>query len=692
MSDAFRHGGTRIHFFKDDIMKIRNLFTVLASITGVALIGFFSSLWLYRSAFNEVVDAYSAQNKSYILADTLRQSSDDLTRLVRTYAATGDTQYKDQYNAVIDIRNGKKPQPVDYYRIYWDFVAGGEPNPRPLGQAISLTDEMKHAGFTDQEFALLDEANKRSNGLIELEVEAMNLVDSGDPANRQKAIELVNSRDYHNFKANIMKPIDDFFVMLDERLTGNIERANATAGFYWSMMMVAAGTLLLVLCAFGYVTFTRVIRSITGLTYAMGEIADDRLETNIVGRDRKDEIGEMAGALEVFRQNALERIRLTQETEANRSLSEKERIEREKQREQEAAELEFASSNLGIGLAQLAEGNISYRITQPFAAHLEEPRINFNHTAEKLDTALRHVAENARGIEAGSNEIRSAADDLAKRTEQQAAAVEETAAALEEITATVKNSTARAREAGELVGRTKAGAEHSGEVVRRAVAAMEAIEKSSSEINNIIGVIDEIAFQTNLLALNAGVEAARAGEAGKGFAVVAQEVRELAQRSANAAKEIKALIGTSSAQVQQGVQLVGDTGKALETIVAEVQEINRHVTAIVEAAQEQSSGLQQINTAVNQMDQDTQKNAAMVEETTAATYNLSREVASLNELLIMFNLSGGARQASAPAKATARTATGTEKSVTSPVKALGRKIANAFSGNAAVKPEEWQDF
>ena len=198
-------------------MKIRNLFTVLASITGVALVGFFSSLWLYRSAFNEVVDAYSAQNKSYILADTLRQSSDDLTRLVRTYAATGDTQYKNQYNAVIDIRNGNKPQPVDYYRIYWDFVAGGEPNPRPLGQAISLTDEMKQAGFTDDEFALLDEANRRSNGLIELEVEAMNLVDSGDPANRQKAIELVNSRDYHNFKANIMKPIDDFFVMLDQR-------------------------------------------------------------------------------------------------------------------------------------------------------------------------------------------------------------------------------------------------------------------------------------------------------------------------------------------------------------------------------------------------------------------------------------------------------------------------------------------
>ncbi|MFC3073502.1 methyl-accepting chemotaxis protein [Shinella pollutisoli] len=464
------------------------------------------------------------------------------------------------------------------------------------------------------------------------------------------------------------------------------------------MTLRTDGTILTTLVALGglfiagivaslFIVARGVTRPIDSLRARMLTLADGETQAAIAGLGRKDEVGQMADAVAVFRDNALERIRLEQEAEANRSLSEKERIEREAQKAREAEAVRFAVDNLAAGLAKLSEGDVSYRISQSFTEALDTVRRDFNNSAEKLETALTQVAENARGIEAGSNEIRSAADDLAKRTEQQAAAVEETAAALEQITTAVTDSTRRAQEAGQLVARTRTGAEQSGEVVRRAVSAMEQIERSSNEINSIIGVIDEIAFQTNLLALNAGVEAARAGEAGKGFAVVAQEVRELAQRSANAAKEIKTLITASNGQVREGVQLVGDTGRALETIVAEVQEINRHVNAIVDAAQEQSSGLQQINTAVNQMDQDTQKNAAMVEETTAATHSLSREVVSLNELLRLFKLSG-ARQA----PASVRAATGAESPSASPVRALGRKVAAAFAGNAAVKQDTWEEF
>jgi methyl-accepting chemotaxis protein len=424
----------------------------------------------------------------------------------------------------------------------------------------------------------------------------------------------------------------------------------------------------------------------------MASLAAGDTQSEIVALGRKDEIGQMAEAVAVFRDNALERQRLEQEADDNRSLSEKERVEREAAKTREAADVKYAVDNLAQALSQLSDGNVSYRIEQPFTAALDGVRNDFNTSASKLQGALEQVADNARSIEAGSAEIRSAADDLAKRTEQQAASVEETAAALEEITTTVKDAARRATEAGSLVSRTRQGAEKSGEVVHNAVKAMEAIEKSSGEIGNIIGVIDDIAFQTNLLALNAGVEAARAGEAGKGFAVVAQEVRELAQRSANAAKEIKTLITASNHQVQNGVHLVGETGKALEMIVSEVQEINRHVTAIVESAQEQSSGLQQINTAVNTMDQDTQKNAAMVEEQTAASHGLARDVASLNALLGQFKLAGMQIERSAGQQRPVRSAQADEAPAVSPARALGRKLAGAFSGNAALKNDSWEEF
>ncbi|MFB9948389.1 methyl-accepting chemotaxis protein [Rhizobium puerariae] len=387
-------------------------------------------------------------------------------------------------------------------------------------------------------------------------------------------------------------------------------------------------------------------REITGpierLRMRMLTLADGNTEEDVAGLDRKDELGSMAVAVSVFRDNAIERIRLERETEENRSLSERERLEREKQKARDAAETQFAVDALATGLQSLADGDVGHRIATPFVPALDDLRTNFNTSLEKLQEALRAVGDNARAIDAGANEIRAAADDLSRRTEQQAASVEETAAALEEITTTVKDATRRAEEAGLLVARTREGAEKSGTVVRNAVTAMREIEKSSDEIGNIIGVIDDIAFQTNLLALNAGVEAARAGEAGKGFAVVAQEVRELAQRSAQAAKEIKTLIIASSSQVRTGVQFVGETGTALEEIVGQVQEINRHVAAIVEAAREQSIGLQEINTAVNTMDQGTQQNAAMVEQSTAASHGLAREAAALTKLLGQFKIGAAA--------------------------------------------------
>nr|MDH4412625.1 methyl-accepting chemotaxis protein [Rhizobium sp.] len=295
---------------------------------------------------------------------------------------------------------------------------------------------------------------------------------------------------------------------------------------------------------------------------------------------------------------------------------------------------------IGHALGQLSDGKLTYRITEAFAERLDAIRVNFNDAVAKLEDAMRRVGQNAQVIAAGSTQIHAAADDLSKRTERQAASVEETAAALEQITTTIGETSHRAQEAGRQVDETRGAAERSGTIVEKAVSAMQEIEGSSKEITTIISVIDEIAFQTNLLALNAGVEAARAGEAGKGFAVVAQEVRELAQRSASAAREIRSLIGKSGNQVKNGVDLVVATGKALEEIVAQVQAVSVNVNAIVEASGDQATGLKEINTAVAVMDQGTQQNAAMVEESTAASRSLAKEAEALFQLIAKFEISG----------------------------------------------------
>ncbi|KAA3506421.1 PAS domain S-box protein [Agrobacterium vitis] len=340
-------------------------------------------------------------------------------------------------------------------------------------------------------------------------------------------------------------------------------------------------------------------------------------------------------------------------------------------------------------LDNLANGDLSQNIEKPFIPSLERLRTDFNAASEKLKRAMATVADNARAIAAGSSEIRTAADELAKRTEQQAASVEETAAALEEITTTVKDSSRRAEEAGQLVSRAREHAEHSGQVVRDAIGAMDQIENSSREISNIIGVIDEIAFQTNLLALNAGVEAARAGEAGKGFAVVAQEVRELAQRSATAAKEIKMLITASGGQVQNGVSLVTKAGSALQEIATQVHDINTNVVAIVEASREQSTALGEINQAVNTVDQGTQQNAAMVEEQTAASHSLAREAAALFELLEQFRFDDVPRSmpssTGGPLRPLPRS---------SPPASRRPVSSSAARGNAALATKEsnWEEF
>jgi methyl-accepting chemotaxis protein/methyl-accepting chemotaxis protein-1 (serine sensor receptor) len=496
----------------------------------------------------------------------------------------------------------------------------------------------------------------------------------------------------------------------------SIPKATVFANLYqmaWTAAGVAALAAVL-LAALGWFISRRFTARINNVIEETGRIAAGHLDVDLRDKARNDEIGDLSRSIAVLLDNNRQKVQLEAEAERTRLREETERQERSVTHAAREESIRFAVSQLGDGLSRLSNGDVTVRLDRAFDPQLDPIRGDFNNAVDKLQDAMLAFSENATTIETGSKEIRSAADDLSRRTEQQAASVEETAAALEEITTSVKDSTARAEEAGSLVARTKQGAERSGEVVRNAVAAMSEIERSSQSISNIIGVIDDIAFQTNLLALNAGVEAARAGDAGKGFAVVAQEVRELAQRSANAAKEIKGLITSSGEQVKRGVGLVGETGDALETIVTEVQQIDRNVQAIVQAAREQSTGLQEINTAVNQMDQGTQKNAAMVEESNAAAHTLATEVGALASRLAQFNL-GNQRRVAAPAVAaspvaaparpvaaapapqrhTPAPATSNARPAASPARALTGKLAAAFAPAAPAAGSgggDWQEF
>ncbi|MBB3590260.1 methyl-accepting chemotaxis protein [Rhizobium sp. BK529] len=461
------------------------------------------------------------------------------------------------------------------------------------------------------------------------------------------------------------------------------------------LIQIALGIIaILTMAVLQYVHGGSIRRGIAAVRESMLRILNGDLTSNVTGKERGDEIGEMARAAESFRLAAIEKIDLEARTETDRQRSDAERREREAAKLADAEALSAAVMALAQGLTRLANGDLTASIDQPFREELERLRQDFNQTAMRLCNAMKDIAQNSTSIQANSHQMRAAADDLAKRTEQQAASLEETSAALDEITSTVRNATSRAEEVGQMVAHTRQNTEKSDAIVGDAMAAMERIENASREIGTIINVIDEIAFQTNLLALNAGVEAARAGEAGKGFAVVAQEVRELAGRAAGAAKDIKALISKSGAEVKTGGELVTAAGEALRQIGEDVLRIDGHVKSIVTSAREQSVGLNEINTAISQMDQVTQKNAAMVEETNAASHTLATDAESLTKLVRQFNIGEGMS-----ARPTPREASAASHPKPSPARSLIGKVAGAFTGGTAARTiasspagDNWEEF
>ncbi len=455
----------------------------------------------------------------------------------------------------------------------------------------------------------------------------------------------------------------------------NIEAAQTAVNLeLYQTLAILSFALLLLAAVIAY----SVTRPLSRLTTRMSELSKGDTETDVPYSKDRNAFGEISRALEVFRENLIEReamrekdiARQAEEREREREADEKkreleiqqreveEKAREEKQRVQDEMQAEREERQrietkerearteaqnkvvvaLGQGLHKLVEGDLTGKITEAFPSDYEKLRADFNLALDSLCNAVGAVTNNAETIRHEADEITSAADDLSRRTEKQAATLEETAAALDELTSSVQSAASGASEASDMSNQAKTNAEKGGAVAREAVEAMEGIKNSSSEISKITQVIEEIAFQTNLLALNAGVEAARAGDAGRGFAVVATEVRALAQRSSDAAREINQLISDSSGKVEQGFELVDETGKALNAILDSVSEIAGRINSIAASAQEQAQGIKEINSAVNDLDHVTQQNAAMFEETTAASHALKQETVSLVSTVEKFKL------------------------------------------------------
>ncbi|MBB3937172.1 methyl-accepting chemotaxis protein [Aureimonas phyllosphaerae] len=390
-----------------------------------------------------------------------------------------------------------------------------------------------------------------------------------------------------------------------------------------------------------YWTVRRMMAPLKPLIETIGDVAEGRTDGTVTGMDRGDEIGRIARSVEKLREARIAQRQLEIDADASRQTQAASAERQHALDNAKADDLRAFVHAVEAGFARLSAGDLTVRMGEAVAPEFEPIRAQFNQSVAQLEATIGDVVQAVGAMRSGLSEITVAAGDLSQRTEQQAASLEETVAALGEVTRGVGETAARADAARQSASTACREAERGGEIVGRAVAAMAEIEQSSARIGNIIGVIDEIAFQTNLLALNAGVEAARAGEAGRGFAVVAQEVRGLAQRSAEAAKEIKALIEASGHQVGSGVELVSASGRSLEAIVAQVGGVAQAIAEMADAAREQAVSLREVSVAADQMDKVTQQNAAMVEETTAAAQALSGETEALAGLVLGFATGAG---------------------------------------------------
>ena len=573
-------------------MTIKNLFLALLAALTLLLCLVLLSVISLKSASDEVDRSADLRYRSYLLADELRQSSDDLTRLARTYAVTGDAKYEKQYFDILDIRNGKKPRPEHYERIYWDFVAAGIDKPQPDGATASLQALMKEAGFSEQEFAKLKEAQNNSDALVKNETIAMNAVKGlfddgtgqftkkGDP-DLELARKLTHDENYHKYKAQIMKPVDEFLELLDKRTSAAVEQAKQaeTRMQYWVTGLVLFSIAFLVVALL--TVYRRIIAALGGEPAVASEVVkqvaagDLSVEIPVANTDSTS----LLAAMKVMQSN-LQKLIGEIQTDADMVAS-------------AAKKMTIAAEDVACSSNQQSASSLV------IAAAMEQLTVSINLISDSANRAQTISGDSELLMNETSGVVSEAVNRIAKIAT----------------------------------------------VVEQASQTVRTVGQESENVSKIVLVIKEVADQTNLLALNAAIEAARAGEQGRGFAVVADEVRKLAERTTQSTQEITTMISSMQssardavtciedavANVNEGVILTKRVGESVSQLGASSHEVKGVIIDVSSALREQNAASNEIARNVEQIAQTGERNSGAVGAVAKAATELQQLANSLTD-------------------------------------------------------------
>ena len=584
-------------------MSIRVLSIVGYSciVIGIIVLGFLVMLMSWN---NETLkEKYETRYQSYLLADELRQSSDDLTRMARTYVVTGDPLYETIYWHILAIRNGEKPRPENYERIYWDLVLNEGDTPRPAKDTIPLRTLMRDIGFTDKELAKLSEAQNNSYGLVRTETIAMNAVKGlYDDGSGQFTVEgqpdfalarrIMHDQQYHQDKQAIMQPIDEFFQMLDERTERDVILHNQRANTLLLVIQVLTVVLIITYLLISIVLTRRITRPIAQAVSTIHAIAEGDLEQSMQVT-RADEIGALAESINKMQRHLKHTAHIAERISRGDLTVE--------------AEILSDKDTLGIALRQMVDA---------------------------LHKIMEQIHQVVTKVTTGSAELRAGAQEISTSAGHQANSVQQTSAAMQKMTSTIQQNAANAEQTEQISARV---AEEAG----KSVTEVQHTANSMKGIAEKIGIVKEITHKTDLLALNASVEAARAGEYGKGFAVVASEVSKLAEVSQQAAADIVQA-------TDEGREISDKTSRMLTDLLPEIEKTKELVHGISAASEGQRSSAEQVNGSIQQLDQAIRQYATASEGMAVTASTLADEAQELQRTISFFVLNADQIDAEQP--------------------------------------------